>query len=233
MVTLWGGLEGLPDRRTRKGRRYSLASIVTLTLAAMLAGANDLLAVHRFGRRLTPKALAMLGIAHGKSPAHATLHYVFADIDAGELGRVLLGTAAPGGLGHVALDGKRLCGSAQDDRPGVHLLSAFSTELRQSVGALTVPPDSGEMVEALKLIRELPLGPGDVVSGDAAFTQRGIAAAIREKGADYFLFVKGNQPELEKEVAGKFGDLSPRWNAPAAPAMDRPAPRRPVPRRNP
>ena len=209
MVTLWDALEALPARRTRKGRRYSLASIVTLSLAAMLAGANDLLAIHRFGRRLTSKSLGMLGIAHGKSPAHATLHYVFGKIDAEELERVLLGMNAQGGLGHVALDGKRLRGSADGERPGVHVLSAFATELRQSVGNLTVPPDSGEMVEALELIRELPLSPGDVVTGDAAFTQRAIAAAIREKGADYFLFVKKNQSDLETEIAQKFGDISP------------------------
>jgi hypothetical protein len=55
MRTLWGALEGLPDRRTRKGRRCELASIVGLSLAAMLSGADDPLAIHRFGRRLTPR----------------------------------------------------------------------------------------------------------------------------------------------------------------------------------
>ncbi len=44
-----------------------------------------------------------------------------------------------------------------DERPGVHVLGAFAGELRRSIGALTVPPDSGEMVEALRLIRELPV----------------------------------------------------------------------------
>lgn len=38
MGTLWEALEGLPDRRTRKGRRYEMASIVGLALAAMLSG---------------------------------------------------------------------------------------------------------------------------------------------------------------------------------------------------
>jgi hypothetical protein len=226
MDTLWARLEALPDRRTRKGRRYSLASILTLSIAAMLCGADDLLAIHRFGRRLTPKGLEMLGIRHGKSPAHATLHYVFAAIAAEELGRVLLGAAvkqsSAGGprsaLGHVALDGKRLRGSAvrsgDGERPGVHVLSAFASELRRSIGALIVPPDSGEMVEALRLIRDLPIGPGDVITGDAAFTYRDIVHAIREKRADYLLFVKANQPDLETEIAERFGDLSPLGPAP-------------------
>lgn len=210
MGTLFEALEGLPDRRTRKGRRYSLASIVTLSLAAMLSGANDLLAIHRFGRRLTPKGLQMLGIARGRPPAHATLHYVFRSIDAADLERVLRGLTKHGGsLGHVAIDGKRLRGSQHETSPGVHLLSAFATRLSASVGALSVPPDSGEMVEALALIRDLPIGEGDVVTADAAFTYKAVVEAIRAKGADYFLFVKGNQPELQAELAHAFGDDSP------------------------
>ena len=47
MAMLWEALEGLPDHRTRKGRRYPLASIVGISLAAMLSGANDLRAIFR------------------------------------------------------------------------------------------------------------------------------------------------------------------------------------------
>ncbi|MFY8039977.1 MAG: transposase family protein [Bosea sp. (in: a-proteobacteria)] len=49
----------MPDRRTLKGRRYSLASLVGLSFAAMLSGANDLRSIWRWGRRLTPKGLAI------------------------------------------------------------------------------------------------------------------------------------------------------------------------------
>jgi len=48
-----------------------------------------------------------------------------------------------------------------------------------------------------------------VVTGDAAFTFRAIVEAIRQAGGDYFLFVKGNQPELKAEIAHAFGDDSP------------------------
>lgn len=66
MGTLWAALESLPDGRTLKGRRYSLVSIVGLSLAAMLSGANDLRAIWRRGRRSTPKGLEMLGIERGR-----------------------------------------------------------------------------------------------------------------------------------------------------------------------
>ena len=209
MGTLWAALEELPDHRTRKGRRYSLASIVGISLAAMLSGANDLLAIHRWGKRLTPKGLEAFGITRGRTPCHATYHYVFRAIPAEDLERALRGVVVAGTAGHVAIDGKRLRGSQHDTSPGVHMLTAFSTRLQASVGALTVPPDSGEVVEAITLLKELPLGTGDVVTGDAVFTYRTIVEAIRARGADYFLFVKANQPDLQTELAHAFGDDSP------------------------
>lgn len=209
--TLFEALCAIPDHRTKKGRRFPLAAIVTIALAAMLAGANDLLAVARFGRRLSPKALQALGVdkKRKKAPCHATYHYVFQSIAAEEL-KAALGTlvATDGGLGHVAIDGKRLRGSQHETSPGVHMLNAFSTKLQAAVGSLVVPPDSGEMIEALELIKTLPL-KGCVVTADAAFTYKPIVEAIRERGADYFLFVKGNQPELQAELARAFGDVSP------------------------
>lgn len=209
MGTLWSALEGLPDRRTLKGRRYSLASIVAVSFAAMLCGANDLRAIYRWGRRLTPKGLQMLGIDRGRAPCHATYHYVFRAIAAADLERALGAlVAADGPLGHVAIDGKRLRGSQHETSPGVHMLQAFSTRLQAAVGSLAVPPDSAEAVEALKLIRNLPLD-GVVVTGDAAFTYRRIVEAILEGGGHYFLLVKANQPELQAELAHAFGDDSP------------------------
>ena len=210
MDRLWDRLEGVPDHRTLKGRRYSLAAIVGISLAAMLSGANDLMAIFRWGRRLTPKGLAAFGIGHGRAPCHATYHYVFRSIAVADLERALRGPVPSGGAGHVAIDGKRLRGSQSENSPGIHVLQAFSTGLQASIGALAVPPDSAEMVEAIALLKDLPIGAGDVVTGDAAFTYRPIIEAIRAKGAGYFLFVKANQPELQAEIAHAFGDDFPR-----------------------
>ena len=177
----------------------------------MLSGANDLMAIFRFGRRLSPKALQALGVdkKRRKAPCHATYHYVFQSIAADDLAKALGSLVkVERGLGHVALDGKRLRGSQHETSPGVHMLHAFSSKLQAAVGSLVVPPDSGECIEAIELIKSLPLA-GAVVSGDAAFTTKAIVDAIRERGGSYFLFVKGNQPELRSELERAFGDVSP------------------------
>lgn len=209
--TLYEALQAIPDHRTKKGRRFPLATILVIALAGMLSGANDLLAIARWGRRLSPQALWALGASkkRRKAPCHATYHYVFQDISPADL-RAALGVLVntDGGLGHVAIDGKRIRGSQHETSPGVHMLHAFSSKLRAVVGSLAVPPDSGECVEALELIASLPL-EGALVTGDAAFTTSAIAQAIRDRGGHYFLFVKGNQPELHSELQRAFGDLSP------------------------
>ncbi len=209
--TLFEALQSIPDHRTKKGTRFPLAAILAIAIAAMLSGANDLRAIFRWGRRLSPKALAALGVdkKRKKAPCHATYHYVFKSLPAAELVKAQgCLVQSENGLGHVAIDGKRLRGSQCETSPGVHILHAFSSKLRAAVGSLTVPPDSGEAVEAIELIKSLPLD-GAVVTGDAAFTYRPITEAIKKRGGEYFLFVKANRPELQSELAHAFGDIPP------------------------
>src|SRR3954451_13234459 len=132
MDRLWDRLEQVPDHRTRKGRRYALAAIVGISLAAMLSGANDLLAISRWGRRLTPKGLAAFGISRGRAACHATEHYVFRSIAAADLERALCGSVPSGSAGHMAIDGKRLRGSQSENGLGIHVLQAFSTGLAKT-----------------------------------------------------------------------------------------------------
>lgn len=209
MGTLWEGLERLPDRRTRKGKRYSLASIVGIAIAAVLSGANDLAAIHRWGKRLRPEGLASFGIARGRAPCHATYHYVFQALAVDELDRLLcyqVATDEP--AGHVAIDGKRLRGSRDGEQPGLHVLVAYRTDLRTCPGNFVVPPDSGELPEAIAFLKTLPLR-GATLTLDAAFTHQSLIEAVREAGASYFLVAKDNQPGLKAELAHAFGDTSP------------------------
>src|SRR5215218_4627861 len=103
MDRLWDRLEQVPDHRTLKGRRYALAAIVGISLAAMLSGANELMAIFRWGRRLTPKGLAAFGISRGRALCHATCHYVFRSIAMADLEHALRGQVPSSSAGHVAI----------------------------------------------------------------------------------------------------------------------------------
>ena len=207
--TLWDALDEVPDRRGRKGRQYPLRSILGISLAAMLAGANDLRAIFRWGRRLTPDGLRAFGIENGKAPCHATYHYFFAALDGDALSRTLglhvLGDDEPG---HVAIDGKTLRGSRRGEDRAVHVLSAFATDLSAVIGDLVVKPDANEITAAVDLLKSMPL-EGAVVTGDAIFAQRRICEHIQQAGGDYLFTVKANQPALRRDIESAFGDTSP------------------------
>jgi hypothetical protein len=163
----------------------------------------------RWGRRLTPEALQLLGFPDGAGPCHATYHYVFLSIDgdalACVLGKFALGDAAPG---HIAIDGKTLKGSRRHDAKALHVLSAVATGLSAVVGDLVVEPDQNEITAALALLKSLPLD-GAIITGDAIFCQRRICQQIRDANGHYLFSVKKNQPELHDATAESFGDLSP------------------------
>ena len=124
--TLFAALESIPDHRTKKGRRFPLAAILAISIAAMLSGANDLIAIFRWGRRLSPKAMQALGVdkKRRRAPCHATYHYVFQAISAEDLARA---------LGHlVSADGGLGCQTARnvDPRSEVHPCGWTGVRLR-------------------------------------------------------------------------------------------------------
>lgn len=207
---LWDHLGRIPDRRGRKGRQYGLPAVLVLSLAAMLSGANDLMAIFRWGRRLPREALFLLGL--DRAPCHATYHYFFKALDVTATEAVLgEWVRGEGPIGHVALDGKRLRGSApggHDGSEGVHLVAAFASRLGGVIGQLQVEPDGNEITAALTLLKGLPLG-GAVITGDAVFCQRAICRRIRDGDGDYLFAVKANQPQLMADIAVAFGDAFP------------------------
>lgn len=207
--SLWEALGEVPDRRGRKGRQYALRSVLGISLAAMLAGANDLRAIFRWGRRLRPEGLRVFGIGSGHAPCHATYHYFFAALDAGALAQAL-GRYAQGAAeaGHVALDGKSLRGSCRGSERALHVLSAFAVDLGAVIGDLAVEPDANEIGAALTLLKGLPLD-GAIVTGDAIFAQRAICQGVCDAGGHHLFTVKANQPALRRDIAIAFGDDSP------------------------
>jgi predicted transposase YbfD/YdcC len=209
-------LSSVPDHRRAEGKRYPLASLLLIAIAAMLAGRRDQLGIVRWGRRLNRETLTAIGIDRDRVPAPSVWCELFQELDVTALEQALgewVQSEAP--PGHVAIDGKRLRGSATAQASGTHLLAAFSVRLQGVIGQLRVDPDANEITAALQLLKTLPL-KGVTITGDAMFTQRAICKVIIDGGGDYFFTVKGNQPALQADIAQAFRPFSPSavWSPP-------------------
>src|SRR5262245_14137390 len=110
----------LRDPRAERGREHRLIDILTITLCAVICGADDWVAVATYGETKEAWLRTLLALPNG-IPSHDTFGRVFRRLDPDELRRCFLGwvravvgTSAadggPGGLGPqvVAVDGKTL-----------------------------------------------------------------------------------------------------------------------------
>jgi|1185.fasta_scaffold81988_1 DDE_Tnp_1-associated len=184
-------LQSVPDPRHASGRRHPLAAILALSCAAMLAGCDSLLAIAEWGR--DPHAGAplaqRLGFTRQQTPCVATLHRVFRRVDVAAFERAVGAWAAAttavlataGVREAIALDGKTLRASRQATVPAVQLLGALGHDLGLVLAEAPIAVAGDEVGTLPALLADLVLA-GRVVTVDAAFTERPVAAAILAKG---------------------------------------------------
>lgn len=145
--SLLEALAAVPDPRKARGRRYRLATLLTLAVCAMLSGARSLYAIGQWGwDHNAAEVRTALGITHAAMPSVATVFRVFRDVDRDAFEAALAGWLAHQGVPAgraLALDGKTLRGIHGEAVPGVHLVAAFvhgAGEVRgQKGGAIATP----------------------------------------------------------------------------------------------
>ena len=219
----------LPDPRSRRGRRHSLVFVLAVSVVAVLAGACGFRQIAGQAADLPQSLLAKLG---GKWnwytlsyswPSRSVIRRVLIGIDAQALD-VLVGTWLSAradrdedGVQVLALDGKVLRGAWTDDRGQMTLFSAMVHAEAVTIAQLRVPDRTNETTQVKHLLHDVTV-PSDrrvLVTVDAAHTQRDTAAYVKgERGFDYLMTVKGNQPTLHKAV------IDQCWPLLAGPAHD-------------
>ena len=190
----------VPDPRIDRTKKHALADILLVTLCAVITGAESWDAVAAFGTSKRDWLTKFVPLANG-IPSPDTFERVFARLDpkafqacvVGWLGAVCEAT----GLKHIAIDGKAVRGPHGSTFSGcLHLVNAWAVENRMILGQEAVADKSNEITAIPKLLDVLDL-TGALVTIDAAGCQKEIAQKIRDRGGDYLLAVKGNQPTLE------------------------------------
>jgi predicted transposase YbfD/YdcC len=211
---LLAAFRAVPDPRRPQGRRYSLAAILTVAVAALLAKHTSVLAIAEWAADQPPEIRARLGFPADTTPHQSTFQRLLGRLDpyrlAAALSQALTGTspAVPRvrGTQGVAIDGKAHRGRlafTTGPQTCVHVLSAVchihGVVLAQTPITSTAEKTEAELTVAPALIAQLDWH-GRVLTGDALFCQRPLCTQVLAAGGDYLFLVKGNQPELFDDV---------------------------------
>ena len=202
----------MPDFRSTRGRRYPLATIVTIAVAAKLAGYRGATAIGEFSQGLTQHQLRTLRAFYSPrlkrftAPSTTAFVKVLTRLDPDVLDRAARTWAAQQAsrTDPVAIDGKYIRGAARYNPGAKHLLVA-AAEHRSGIvlGQEAVQNKSNEIPAVRTLLTGLDLA-GRVVTLDALHTCHHTARCVVEQcGAHYVMSaVKDNCPNLLADLAG-------------------------------
>lgn len=197
-------LGSVPDPRIDRTKAHNLCSMLVGTLSAVLCGCDSYVEVADFMESQIEWLSRFVDMSNG-APSHDTITRVFRLLDPVSLSKAfqecleLLQVKLSGKV--VAIDGKCVRGSHDraSEQSAIYMVSAWAVEAGLVLGQIKVDEKSNEITAIPRLLELLDL-QGVTVTIDAMGTQRKIAQMIQERGGDYVLAVKANQPELYDAV---------------------------------
>lgn len=200
----------VPDPRVGTNRSFRMGQILTIVAMALLSGRREIAEIHRFGQSLPQSLRQRLCLPKKKGtksfrkvPGYSVYYKLLGRIDPAALNKVLnewLAAHASALPQALALDGKMV-----RDHFGI-LSLARHTDGAPEAMAVYDQKEGTERCEqnvAAELIDSVRSLEGKVVTADALHCQRNLARTIVEKGGEYLLQIKGNQPTLEQRAQAK------------------------------
>jgi predicted transposase YbfD/YdcC len=197
-------LAQVPDPRKRRGRRHSLTGLLSVGIAAVIAGSRSFAAIGQWAGDAGPEVLAVLGAARGPAE-ESTFRRAFALVSAEVLDRVLgawLHTRAvqAGGRLVIAVDGKAVRGAKDKSGKALHLVAALAHGIGAVLDQVAVDAKSNEIPAVRELLKAFTDLTGAVFTIDAMHTQHDTAQVILARQADYVMTVKANMPTLYRKL---------------------------------
>src|SRR6516165_539162 len=193
--------------RHRRRRRHRFLDIIIIAVCAVIGNCDDWQEIELFARSRLDWFRRFLPLRHGV-PSHDTFERVFDRIDPRAFQACfqdwIAAIAAALDVRQIAIDGKTLRGSASRQLGPLHLVSAWATAQHLSLAQVAADEGSNEIPAIPKLLELLDLH-GALVSIDAAGCHKAIAQKILDRGGDYVLVVKDNQPKLLAAIQEQMG----------------------------
>jgi predicted transposase YbfD/YdcC len=202
----------LKDPRRKHRRLHLLQDILVIAVCAVTAGAQDWQEIATFGRKRKGWLQRFLKLPNG-IPSHDTFERVFNRLDPrafqARFREWAQAVQQALRIRHIAIDGKTLRGSGSAKLGPLHLVSAWATAQRLSLGQVAVDAQSNEITAIPALLELLELN-GALVTIDAMGCQKAMARKVIDRGGDYILTVKDNQEHLLADIQQSFLDAYAR-----------------------
>ncbi|MBT4090320.1 MAG: ISAs1 family transposase [Candidatus Marinimicrobia bacterium] len=194
----------LTDPRYINKSDHILLDIITITICAVICGADMFTEIEAYGKAKYDWFKRFLELPSG-IPSHDTFNRVFLLLNPNEFQSCFqqwIKTVASVTSGEIiAIDGKTLRRShdRSANKAAIHMVNAWACHNGLSMGQYKTDQKSNEITAIPKLLKMLEIS-GCIVTIDAMGCQKKIASLIIQKEADYALALKGNQGNLSEEV---------------------------------
>ncbi len=198
----------IKDPRVERSKRHLLIDIITLTLCAVVGGAETWEDIELYGKCKYKWFKKFLKLPNG-IPSHDTFNRVFSRLDPEQLQKCFLNwvksisSLIEGEI--IAIDGKTLRHSydKSNNQKAIVMVSAWAQQQGLVLGQRKVEGKSNEITAIPELLKVLYL-KGAIVTIDAIGCQKEIVSTIIEKQANYLITVKKNQRLLYEEIEALF-----------------------------
>jgi predicted transposase YbfD/YdcC len=200
--------DDIEDIRIERGKKHKLIDIITISICAVVCGADGWIDIEMYGIARKKWLGKFLELPNG-IPSHDTFARVFSQINPDDFNKSFLswikGISKITAGEIIAFDGKqsRNSGDEKNGKGVINTVSAWAASNRLVLGQKKVEGKSNEITALPELIKILDLA-GCIVTIDAMGCQREIVKKIVEKDANYVIAVKKNQPSLYEQIEQLF-----------------------------
>ena len=203
-TTISEHFSAIKDPRLERTKLHQLIDIITITICAVISGAESWDDIEYFGECKYKWFKSFLALPNG-IPSHDTFNRVFSQINPQELEKCFsdwvksISNLLPGS--QIAIDGKTLRHSYDhnSEQKAIVIVSALAKESGLVLAQRKVSKKSNEITAIPELLKVLELS-GAIVTIDAMGCQTKIVSQIANQKADYLITLKKNQSGLYKRV---------------------------------
>jgi predicted transposase YbfD/YdcC len=202
--SLYAKFSGLSDKRKLKGLRYRLETILVVMVLAKICGEDNPSGIADWAKHRTELLCEALKLERKTMPHHSTYRRISEEVICVEeleqmMSEMWSDKRFFGKQVLLAIDGKVLRGTLDEQQNGVYLLAAYLPAEGLVLMEMEVAGKGHEIGAAPKVLKSIDLRE-KVVMGDALHTQRDVSIQIVENGGDYIWLAKGNQPQIENDI---------------------------------